>query len=130
MSSEPLPVDYDRALTSRRADLTALGACWREFMGHVSPRAAGIGVLLALAARIYVGGWSWRDVIPPLALLAAQPFVEWVIHKYLLHLRPFELRGRRIELYGSIQHRNHHLLPYDLEGVLLKPIEVRGFMVQ
>ena len=130
MSSQQIPPGYDRALTAKRADLTALSACWREFAGHFSPRAAVAATLLALGARIYVGVWSWRDLLPPLALLAAQPFVEWVIHKYLLHLPAFELRGRRIELYGSIQHRNHHLAPSDLDRVLLKPIEVISFLVQ
>ena len=82
------------------------------------------------AARVYVGEWSWRDLLPPLLLLAAQPFVEWVIHKYLLHLPAMTIRGRRVELYGSIQHRNHHLDPADLGRVLLKPIEVISFIVQ
>ena len=40
------------------------------------------------------------------------------------------LFGRRIELYGSIQHRNHHLSPSDLDRVLLKPVEVISFVVQ
>ncbi len=130
MTSGQIPASYQRTLTSKRADLTGLGACWREFMAHFSPRAALVACVLALSARIYVGEWSWRDLLPPLALLAAQPFVEWVIHKYLLHLRPLRLLGRRVELYGSIQHRNHHLDPADLERVLLKPIEVIGFIVQ
>ena len=63
-------------------------------------------------------------------MLADQPFVEWVIHKYLLHLPPFRLFGRRIELYGSIQHRNHHRDPADLDRVLLKPVEVISSPVQ
>jgi hypothetical protein len=130
MSSEPIPASYQRTLTSKRGDLTRLAACWREFMAHFSPRAALAACALALAGRIYVGQWSWRDLVPPAALLAAQPFVEWVIHKYLLHLPPIQVRGRRIELYGSIQHRNHHLTPSDLDRVLLKPIEVLSFVVQ
>jgi hypothetical protein len=130
MSSQQIPAEYDSGLTAKRADLTALSACWREFMRHFSPRAAGIAALLAVAARVYVGRWSWHDLVLPLVLLAAQPFVEWVIHKYLLHLPPFEFRGRRIELYGSIQHRNHHLAPADLDRVLLKPIEVSSFLIQ
>jgi hypothetical protein len=130
MSSAQVPANYQRRLTSKRADLTRLGACWREFMAHRSPRIALAAFLVALAGRVYVGQWSWRDLVPPLALIAAQPFVEWVIHKYLLHLPPFQLRGRTVELYGSIQHRNHHLDPADLDRVLLKPIEVLSFVVQ
>jgi hypothetical protein len=83
-----------------------------------------------LAARIYVAQWSWRDLIPPLVLVSAQPFVEWVIHKYLLHLPPMQVFGRRVELYGSIQHRNHHRSPADLDRVLLRGVEVMSFLVQ
>ncbi len=86
MSSQRLPASYHAGLTSKRADLRSLRACWREFMTHFSPRAVLAALALALGARIYVGDWSWHDLLPPLALLAAQPFVEWVIHKYLLHL--------------------------------------------
>jgi len=130
MSAERVPAVYQRALTSKRSDLTTLAACLREFFGHFSPRAALAGVALVLGARVYVGGWSWRDLVPPLALLAAQPFVEWVIHKYLLHLPPFVLFGRRIELYGSIQHANHHRAPADLDRVLLTGVEIVSFLVQ
>jgi hypothetical protein len=130
VSAEEIPAAYDRALTSKRAELDRLGACWREFMTHFSPRAVLAATAVALAARVYIGQWSWHDLIPPLVLLASQPFVEWVIHKYLLHLPPFELRGRKVELYGSIQHRNHHLSPSDLNRVLLKPVEVASFIVQ
>ncbi|HXB15123.1 MAG TPA: sterol desaturase family protein [Solirubrobacteraceae bacterium] len=130
MSAERIPTDYDRSLTSKRAELDRLGACWREFLSHFSPRAVLAATALVLAARIYVGQWSWRDLLLPLLLLAAQPFVEWVIHKYLLHLPPVVVFGRRVELYGSVQHRNHHLSPSDLDRVLLKPAEVAAFIVQ
>jgi Fatty acid hydroxylase superfamily len=130
VSSKQIPAGYNEALTSKRADLTSLGACWREFMTYFSPRCLLVAGSLALPARIYVGQWSWHDLLPLLALVAAQPFVEWVIHKYLLHLPPVQLLGRRIELYGSIQHRNHHLAPSDLSRVLLKPIEVLSFVLQ
>ena len=130
MGAEQIPAAYDRSLTAKRAELDRLGSCWREFMTHFSPRAVLAATAVALAARIYVGQWSWRDLAFPLVLLAAQPFVEWVIHKYLLHLPPFELRGRTVELYGSIQHRNHHLSPSDLDRVLLKQLEVTSFIVQ
>jgi len=130
MSAGQIPASYHRNLTSKRSELTTLRAGGREFMRHFSPRAAMAAIVLALAARIYVGDWSWHELALPLALVAAQPFVEWLIHKYLLHLPAFEVRGRRIELYGSIQHRNHHLDPSNLDRVLLKPLEVVSFLVQ
>jgi Fatty acid hydroxylase superfamily len=129
-SSEQVPASYHRKLTAGREELRSLGACWREFMGYTSPRVVLAACVLALGARIYVGEWSWHDLLPPLALLAAQPFVEWMIHKYLLHLPPFRLFGRRIELYGAVQHRNHHLDPSDLKRVLLSPVEAVSFVVQ
>jgi Fatty acid hydroxylase superfamily len=130
MSVESIPVDYHHELTSKREDLTRLRPCMREFLSHFSPRAAGVASVMVLTARLYVGQWSWRDFAPPLVLLAAQPFVEWIIHKYVLHLKPISIRGRRIELYGSIQHRQHHLSPSDLDRVLLKPLEAASFLVQ
>jgi hypothetical protein len=53
-----------------------------------------------------------------------------VIHKYLLHRRPINFFGRRVEPRGSVQHRNHHLAASDLNRVLLKPLEVVSFVVQ
>jgi hypothetical protein len=130
MSSEQVPVSYQKELTAKRRDLVSLGACWREFLANKSPRVALLAFALALGARLFVGQWSWRDLVPVVALFAAQPFVEWVIHKYLLHLPAMNLFGRRIELYGAIQHRNHHLAPSDLNRVLLKPIEAAISIVQ
>jgi Fatty acid hydroxylase superfamily len=129
-SREQVPAAYQHEITSKRAELTSLRACARELAEHFSPRAATLALALVLAARIYVGDWSWHDVLPPLALIAAQPFVEWVIHKYLLHLPAFTVLGRRFELYGSIQHRNHHRDPSDLRRALLTPIEVIAFLIQ
>jgi hypothetical protein len=130
MTSNPVPGAYHAAITSDRADLISLKKCWREFRQHFSPRAVIAASLLTLVVRIAVGSWSWRDALVPVVVLAEQPFVEWVIHKYLLHLPPFRLVGRRIELYGSIQHRNHHRDPSDLDRVLLKPVEVVSFLIQ
>ncbi len=130
MTPDQVPASYHAAITSKRIELAELPACWREFIHHFSPRVIMLATTLALAARVALGGWSWHDAVVPLGVLAAQPFVEWLIHRYLLHLPAFRLFGRRIELYGSIQHRNHHRSPSDLERVLLKPVEVLSFVVQ
>jgi Fatty acid hydroxylase superfamily len=130
MTTDQVPTTYHHQITSKRSDLTDLRSCWREFLGHFSPRIVLVAFAAALAVRIVVGDWSWRELIVPVVIVAEQPFVEWVIHKYLLHLPAFKLFGRRIELYGSIQHRRHHRDPSDLDRVLLKPIEVTSFVIQ
>ena len=130
MSAEPVPASYNAALTARRADLKNLSACWREFFKHFSPRVVLTAAGVALTARIVVGRWSWHDALVPFVIIALQPFVEWVIHRYLLHMPPLRIFGRRVELYGSVQHRRHHRSPSELDRVLLKPIEVTSFIVQ
>ncbi len=130
MSSPTVPPAYDASLTARREDLRTLRACCREFIHHFSPRAVILATTVVLGVRFAVGRWSWRDALVPFGVLAAQPLVEWVIHRYLLHMPAFKLGGRRIELYGSVQHRLHHHDPSDLDRVLLKPIEVTSFLVQ
>jgi hypothetical protein len=125
-----VPVAYHAAITSQRADLTSLRTCWREFMRYFSPRAVLTGLAVLVAARIIVGEWSLRDLIPPVLVMAGQPFVEWIIHRYILHLPPLRIFGRRVEFYGSIQHRRHHRSPSELDRVLLKPVEVVGFIIQ
>ena len=128
--TQAIPSVYDARLTARRADLTTLGACWREFTRRRAPRLLITTVVTAAALRFVVATWSWRDAIVPVAVLAAQPFVEWVIHRYLLHLKPFTFRGRTVELISSTEHRRHHLKPSDLDRVLLSPLEVGIFAVQ
>jgi len=56
------------------------------------------------------------------------PFVEWAIHVYLLHARPFELFGRRIEMLSAREHRAHHEAPAVLEGVLIPVYAVVIFL--
>jgi hypothetical protein len=45
---------------------------------------------------------------------------------YLLHLKPFRFRGRRVELITAREHRWHHERPHDLYTVLLGPKEIVG----
>lgn len=125
-----IPASYDASLTARRNDLRTLRACGREFLGHRSAQLI-IAVILAVAvARVAAGRWSWHDALVPPAVLAIQPFLEWIIHKYLLHLPPFEIRGRKFELISSSEHRRHHEAPSDLDLVCLTAPEALLFVVQ
>jgi sterol desaturase/sphingolipid hydroxylase (fatty acid hydroxylase superfamily) len=125
---EQVPAEYHEAITARRRDLTSLGACWREFLKHFSGWAVGSALTVAIGLRVYVGEWSYRDALAPLVVLAIQPFVEWIIHKYLLHLKPFEIRGHKFDLYTARAHRRHHKAPGKLDRVLLHPPEILASM--
>ena len=96
-----------------------LGDCFRAFMSHLSPWVIGVALAAALVTRAAAGHWSWRDPAIALALLAVQPFTEWVIHVYLLHSRPIGVRGRSYDLPAAREHREHHAAPADLDGVLI-----------
>jgi hypothetical protein len=96
-----------------------LADCFRAFMRRPSPWIIGTALTAALAARIVAGHWSWRDPAIAAALIALQPFTEWVIHVYLLHSRPIRLGKRRFDLPAAREHRDHHETPADLDGVLI-----------
>jgi len=78
---------------------------------------------------VIVGGPpTWRDAVAVAAMLVIYPFGEWAIHVYLLHLKPFRLRGQRVELATARAHREHHEQPNDLFMILLAPSEAVALM--
>jgi hypothetical protein len=109
-------------------EVKALGYAWREFRAKRSPKLIALGILATAGARVAVGDLSWRDAVAVAAMLVVYPFGEWAIHVYLLHLRPFALRGRRLELATAGAHREHHEQPGDLSLILLAPAEVLGLL--
>ena len=72
-------------------------------------------VVLTAAARAVVGRWSWIDAVIIAAVLAAEPFTEWLIHVFVLHSR------RDISI--ARKHRAHHADPRDLD-ILFIPLGV------
>lgn len=123
-----VPKDYDDRLTNDRDDLKSLWNCYREFMHHFSGQAVLVAIILVVAARIAVGDFTWRDIATLGVVLAIQPFVEWFIHTYLLHLKPFEIAGRKFDLYTARAHRRHHKDPASIDQTLLHPSEILGSM--
>jgi sterol desaturase/sphingolipid hydroxylase (fatty acid hydroxylase superfamily) len=117
-SVDPLTAAAD-ALPRRNPEVLTLGDCWRSFSRRRSPPLLAASILLAALLRALLGSFGWRDAVVVVGLLAITPVVEWAIHVYLLHCRPFELRGKRIDLLAAREHRAHHESPAELDGVLL-----------
>jgi hypothetical protein len=117
------------SLRTREGDgPVTLRDCLREFLRQPSPPYLLAAVGIALGLRLAQGSWSWRDMALAGALVAITPFVEWLIHVYLLHAPPLQLLGRRVEMLTAREHRAHHESPAVLGGVLLPVYGVLVFL--
>jgi hypothetical protein len=123
LTASPETVPTTRAMGPSLLD------CARVFARQPSPPYLFGAVALALAARVAQGELGWRDLVMIAGLLAVTPFVEWAIHVYLLHARPFTLLGRKVEILSAREHRAHHEAPAVLEGVLIPVYAVLIFLV-
>jgi hypothetical protein len=111
------------------AEIRTIGAAWRSFRVKRAPQVIALAVVIALAARGVIGGWSWRDAVAVVAMLVVYPFGEWAIHVHLLHLRPLRLRGRRVELPTARAHRMHHEHPEQLDLINFSPAEALAVLL-
>ena len=100
-----------------------LGEAFREFVRHRSARVLLFASAAAWVARGALGGWSGWDLLIPVIIVALEPFTEWAIHVVLLHWKPREVVGRRIDPLIARKHRAHHRDPKDAELVFV-PMQV------
>jgi hypothetical protein len=102
---------------------------WGVFSRKRAPRMIGAAIVLACAARIAVGGFSWRDAAAVAFMVVVYPFGEWAIHVYLLHMRPFTVGGRRVDLASARSHRRHHEQPQRLDLINFGPVEALAILL-
>lgn len=103
--------------------IRTLQAAAAVFFGFPSPRLLATNVLVLLAVRLAWGAWSWWDVAVLAAVAVYWPFQEWFLHIHVLHMKPFELFGRRVDPLAAKMHRAHHREPWRLDFVFL-PVKV------
>ena len=96
-----------------------LGEAARGFLAHPSPWMIGAFLLCAGTARALAGDWRPSDLLTPLVMVAAFPFVEWVVHVCVLHWRPRRVAGVTIDPLLSRKHRAHHVDPRDVPLVFI-----------
>ncbi|MFL0242571.1 MULTISPECIES: sterol desaturase family protein [Mycobacteriaceae] len=96
-----------------------LGQAAREFWRHPTPWMILTLVVGAVAARIAVGGLALRDLWAPLVLALLFPFVEWVIHVFILHWRPRKLGRVTVDTLVARDHRRHHANPREIDLVFI-----------
>jgi len=114
----------------RDPSVLTLGDCWRDFVRRRTPPLLAAAIAGALALRIALGHYDWRDVVVVVGVIALTPLAEWAIHVYLLHAKPIRLAGRRYDLVAAREHRAHHRAPAELDGVLIPRYAVLIFIPQ
>jgi len=120
----------DDAVPRRHADRLTLGDCWRVFVRQRSAPWLGGAVLAAVALRLALGHFDWRDLVVLAGLVGLTPPVEWLIHVYFLHAKPIRVLGREHDLLAAREHRGHHMAPSKLGGVLIPTYAVLVFLAQ
>jgi hypothetical protein len=115
---EQVRADEERITGSRRTQVT-LRASVRAFVRHPSPWMIGAMLVGALAARLAVGDWRWTDALVPVVMVALFPFVEWVVHVFVLHWRPRRLGPVELDSLLARKHREHHADPRDIPLVFI-----------
>ena len=121
-----LGADEER-IAGSRAPVT-LGQAWRAFLRHPSPWMLGLFLTGALIARALVGDWRLADTLTPPLLVAAFPFIEWVIHVCILHWRPRQVGPVAIDSLLARKHRAHHADPRDIPLVFI-PWQVLAWLL-
>jgi sterol desaturase/sphingolipid hydroxylase (fatty acid hydroxylase superfamily) len=128
IEDDPCTAPAQDVPSKRGGTVVSLGDSFRAFWRQPSPPYLFGAVAIVLGLRIAQGSWSWRDLVMLAGLIAVTPFVEWLIHVYMLHAPPFTLRGRRVEMLTAREHRAHHEAPGVLGGVLLPVYGVLVFL--
>ena len=96
-----------------------LGREARVLFGFGGPRLLVVTLMVTGVARVALGRWSWADLVVAAAILAFEPFTEWLIHVLLLHFKPRRIGRLTIDPLIARKHRAHHADPRDRALVLV-----------
>ena len=111
--------------TRTRRGMTLTDAA-REFWHHPTPWLLAGALIAAVVARVAIADWRWSDAVLPLVVLAAFPFVEWVIHVAVLHWRPRRIGRLTVDPVLSRKHREHHMNPRNVPLIFIPMQSLAG----
>jgi len=100
----------------------------RVFSRYGSPRIIGVFALASVVARLVMGHWGWSDLAVCGGILVVEPFLEWIIHVYGLHMKPRNVFGYRLDPMYAKRHRMHHRDPRDIPLVFVPLPVLAGFL--
>lgn len=105
-------------------EISDLPSALRRFLTHPRPPVLLAAVGSVAAARVTRGRWSRADTAVAVGALVAQPFVEWAIHREVLHALPGSRFGDVFWKAAGFGHAQHHADPASMDTMFLRPQEV------
>ena len=117
MTADPVTADRTGSTGTSARSLRTVPAVGAELARRPSGYVLASATLTALGVRRRLGRVGVQDAVAVLLVAAAQPFVEWGLHRLVLHGRPRRVVGRTVDP-GAV-HRRHHAEPDDVAGLLL-----------
>jgi hypothetical protein len=105
----------------RTGDVKTPRQAWGIFTRKRAPRMLFSAVVIAVAGRLGLGDFTWRDAVAIGAMLVIYPFGEWAIHVYLLH--------SKVDLSTTRSHMEHHADPHDLSLINFGPMEALAILL-
>ena len=109
----------DETTPTGRSGRWTLGRALAFFWTRPSVWILAVGLVAVWAARIYLGDWNLWDLGYAVAVVAAWPFVEWLVHVAVLHLKPIEIGGKTFDFHLARKHRDHHQEPEHLPDIFI-----------
>ena len=97
----------------------SLGEAFETFRSYYGPRALLPTAAASIGLRAALGRWQRRDLAIVAGILGVEPLTEWVIHVLLLHFRPRQVAGCRVDPLIARKHREHHADPREPELVFV-----------
>lgn len=97
------------------------------FFTYPSPIILAALVIGSLILRGFLGPLSYADALVALVPVIVWPFLEWSLHRYLLHLQPVRLLGITFDFDFAKKHRIHHQQPWRPKHIFL-PVYVHIVM--
>ena len=116
MKKKPRPLDPH---SSRQDSDPSLLTVFLVFIRYSSPFLLILLTLTALVTRLVLGHFTAWDLLIPAVIVALQPFVEWLIHVFILHFKPRTILGLKFDLHAARLHRAHHRAPWQLSLIFI-----------
>lgn len=96
-----------------------LKSAFRYFIQMPSVQFILVAIAVPLTLRLLHGGFGVWDLGVVALMGIVWPMQEWVLHKYLLHLKPFSILGKKVDPVFARTHRLHHREPWHLPYTFL-----------